>query len=147
MSYNNYFSEIVLFSLDYKPAINLFLKNYNGNVGPSQYNTRGKDSWSLSLHSGSHQQTAYESLPNYSCRNVLQTTLFSVRHLLFSFCRWYLGPNLGPLILLGLFHCDSIFLGVLHFNYDYVYLLLRSNKSYTTFALHLHIRLLNMYFL
>ena len=54
-------------------------------VGPSQYNTRGKDSWSLSLHSGSHQQTAYESLPNYSCRNVLQTTLFSVRHLLFLF--------------------------------------------------------------
>ena len=79
-------------------------------VGPSQYNTRGKDSWSLSLHSGSHQQTAYESLPNYSCRNVLQTTLFSVRHLLFSFCRWYLGPNLGPLILLGLFTVIPFFL-------------------------------------
>lgn len=62
-------------------------------VGPSQYNTRGKDSWSLSLHSGSHQQTAYESLPNYSCRNVLQTTLFSVRHLLFSFLSMVLGPK------------------------------------------------------
>ena len=116
-------------------------------VGPSQYNTRGKDSWSLSLHSGSHQQTAYESLPNYSCRNVLQTTLFSVRHLLFSFCRWYLGPKPRATYSSWSFHCDSIFLGVLHFNYDYVYLLLRSNKSYTTFALHLHIRLLNMYFL
>ena len=79
-------------------------------VGPSQYNTRGKDSWSLSLHSGSHQQTAYESLPNYSCRNVLQTTLFSVRHLLFSFCRWYWGPDLGPPILLGLFTVIPFFL-------------------------------------
>ena len=55
------------------------------------------------------------------------------------------GPR--DLFLLVFFHCDSIFLGVLHFIYDYVYLLLRSNKSYTTFALHLHIRLLNLYFL